>query len=316
MENNKKIWNWIIPLLAIVFLALVMFKQAPETNKENTYYPPETEIDETQLAYSETGGFGLELETLSALAVDEQDRVYVVGDKKLLLLQPNGSTISVIDLNEPGKCITVGKDGKIYVGFRKHIGVFDSSGRKLAEWEKIDNDSFLTSLTLAGNLLFAADAGIRNVWKFDSTGKLLGKLVVQHNKAETKFIVPSPFFDVATAADGSIWVVNPGRHKLENFTVDGKLSSSWGESSPELEGFCGCCNPTNIAIMKDGSFVTSEKGYNRIKIYDPEGTFEEVVAGEDQFQKGTKGLDLAVNSQGKILVLDPKLKKIRIFIKK
>ena len=41
-----------------------------------------------------------------------------------------------------------------------------------------------------------------------------------------------------------------------------------------------------------------------------------VVAGAEQFDEGTVGLDLAVDSNQRIFVLDPKRKRVRIFAKK
>ncbi len=83
-----------------------------------------------------------------------------------------------------------------------------------------------------------------------------------------------------------------------------------------LDGFSGCCNPSNFVILPNGSFVTSEKGIIRVKIHNPAGEFETVVATPNQFEKGTTGLDLAVDSDGRILVLDPKKGMVRIFSKK
>ena len=80
-----------------------------------------------------------------------------------------------------------------------------------------------------------------------------------------------------------------------------------------MEGFCGCCNPSNFAMLSDGSFVTSEKGIERIKVYGPGGIFRNVVAGPDSFIEGTRGIDLAVDAQDRILALDPEKKQIRIF---
>ena len=70
------------------------------------------------------------------------------------------------------------------------------------------------------------------------------------------------------------------------------------------------------AFMTDGSFVTSEKGIERIKVYGPDGIYKYLVASPDSFEEGTRGLDLAVDSQERILVLDPVKKKVRIFVKK
>ena len=127
------------------------------------------------------------------------------------------------------------------------------------------------------------------------------------------FVIPSPYFDVKTDPKGTIWVANTGRHLLEHFDKDGNLLGSWGEATMTMEGFCGCCNPSNFAFLPDGSFVTSEKGIERIKIYNPDGKFRFLVAGPSAFTEGTKGLDLAVDSKGRIVVLDPERKQVRIF---
>ena len=83
-----------------------------------------------------------------------------------------------------------------------------------------------------------------------------------------------------------------------------------------IDGFGGCCNPSHIAILGDGSFVTSEKGIPRVKIHNRLGELVGVVAPSEQFDENTVGLDLAFDSQDRIYVLDPKRKAIRIFIKK
>ena len=71
-----------------------------------------------------------------------------------------------------------------------------------------------------------------------------------------------------------------------------------------------------MAILSDGSFVTSEKGIPRVKVYDQTGQFKTVVAGPEAFADGTIGLDLAVDDNDRIYVLDPKKKAVRVFVKK
>jgi len=61
--------------------------------------------------------------------------------------------------------------------------------------------------------------------------------------------------------------------------------------------------------------VTSEKGIPRIKVHNQLGEMISVVAGPDQFAEGTVGLDLAVDSAQRILVLDPKQKLVRVYAK-
>ena len=84
----------------------------------------------------------------------------------------------------------------------------------------------------------------------------------------------------------------------------------------EPEGFCGCCNPVRFAINNDGSFVTAEKGIVRIKSYDQSGKFLSIVAGPDEFDTDCPPIDMALDPDGRIIVLDPSRNEIRIFVRK
>ena len=81
-------------------------------------------------------------------------------------------------------------------------------------------------------------------------------------------------------------------------------------------GFCGCCNPTHLALLPGGGFVTSEKGITRVKVNNDHGDHQSIVAGADVFNEGTTGLALAVNSDGRILVLDPVRGQVRTFARR
>ncbi len=120
--------------------------------------------------------------------------------------------------------------------------------------------------------------------------------------------------------------VNPGRRQIDTYTFDGDYEFSWGKHSVKIEGFCGCCNPVNIAMLPDDSFVTCEKGLTRIKVYDRDGNFKGVVAGPDQLIPDTPqkictlpeqcqsgGFDVATDSDGAVYVLDTITNTVRIF---
>jgi len=114
---------------------------------------------------------------------------------------------------------------------------------------------------------------------------------------------------------GELWVVNPGMHAIENYTDDGKLRGFWEKSSMNIDGFAGCCNPAEMTIQADGSFITSEKGMVRIKVYDPSGELRSVVAGPDKFMEEGKAPEVAVDNNGVIYALDFDKNTIRIFEK-
>jgi len=228
-----------------------------------------------------------------------------------------GEKVRRIQLKEPARCIAAGKDGLLYLGITEHVEVYDRADTRKAIWSSLGSGAVITSIAVAGSEVYVADAGNRMVMRFDKSGKLLGFIEGKEEaQGRSGFIIPGPYFDVAIGKDETIWVGHTGRFSLENYTPAGMLLWAWGSSSESIEGFCGCCNPTHIAILSDGTFVTSEKGIPRVKVYDPTGGFMCIVAGPEHFKEGTVGLDLAVDDRDRILVLDPKDRAVRIFVKK
>lgn len=273
--------------------------------------------DPALIGYDEIIKLKVDLNSLRAIAVDRDDLIYVAGDSALVVLQDSGREVSRFALGASAGCIAVSPEGRIYLGMKDHLRVLNKEGSRIGTWDKINSTAIITSIALTETEVFVADAGNKIVWRYDTSGKLLSK-IGERNREEGKigFVIPSPYFDVAIDRDGLLWVVNPGRHTLENYTSDGQLRSSWERTSVGLDGFCGCCNPIHMALLPNGSFVTSEKGIARVKIHDPTGEFRTVVAASELFAEGTVGLDLAVDAQERILVLDPKAGVIRIFVQK
>jgi len=263
----------------------------------------------------EAGKIKTGFQHVSAIAVDSSDRIYVAGDKSIKIFSSGDGILSEIKLTDLPRCLTVAGDGTVYVGMKDRMEVYDSRGTLKSRWGSPGEDAILTSVAVSGNDVFVADAGERVVLRYDSSGRLVSRI--------GDFVVPSPYFDVAVAPDGSLRVANTGLHRIETYAFDGSLKSYWGEASTDIKGFSGCCNPANFAILSDGRFVTCEKGLPRVKVYSKMGVFESVVAGADLLTKSegtceqsdcqTGGFDVAADSQGRILVLDTVEKTVRVF---
>jgi hypothetical protein len=266
--------------------------------------------------FNEVHQFPVGLEKARGLSVGPRDRIYVVGDRHLVVFNAQGKEAARAELGAVPRCLAVSAVTNVYIGFRDHIEVYTAELNKAASWTSVGEGGLLTSIALARDSVFAADYGQRVVWRFDLKGRLrkaLGRR--DKTKGQLGFIVPSPFFDVAPGKE-SIWAVNPGRLRVEQYSYDGDLLKFWGKSSMKMEGFVGCCNPSHMVIRPDGSFVTSEKGIPRVKLYDAQGGFLGLVAGAAAFEESTTGLDLAVDSSGRVLVLDPSIKAVRVFVEK
>jgi len=254
------------------------------------------------------------LSNLTALAVDRADRIMVGSMSTIEILSPQGTHLSSIPLNEPVRCLATSAQGDIFAGLNDHVEVFDSAGTRKAVWKSPNPKAMLTSIAVSSSYVFVADCANKIVWRFLLTGEPVGQ-IGQKDKDQRKagFVVPSAFFDLAVAADESLWVVNPGLHRLEHFTAAGKFLNAWGEFSMKDPGFCGCCNPSNMALTPDGEFITSEKHIVRVKQYDATGQLKGVISNQQDWPEKAVGLDLAVDSKGRILVLDPSADVIRVY---
>ena len=308
-----------VSILGILFFGYLAVKDNTRKPTDNPFeysVKPFDRVDNSLISHSETATLPIDLPQVYGLALDSTGHLYVSGENEVLKLDSEGKTISRMPTEGIVNCLAVAASGDLYLGFEDHIEVSDSNGRKKAGWDSPGEKTILTSIALGKDFLYAADAGHAIVWKYDYSGK---NAVPVGNKNPEKdipgFLIPSRFFDVAVDPDGFLWAADTGRHQLESFNPDGGFRTSWGEASLSIEGFCGCCNPSHFAILQDGSFVTSEKGIPRVKIYNRLGRLVSVVAGPDMFDEGTIGLDTAVGENGQIYILDPSRKSVRIFSK-
>ena len=321
-KNNNRLLLWAIIGISVVGNIYFVYRAISDNSTLNSENPFEytiedfKKVDEELLQYTEINHIPLCFQQVSGIAVGFDNRIYVSGDASVVIMDSDGQAQAAIATGETAYCLAVDSNGDLYLGMDDHIELYDRDGVKKAQWESLGDSALLTSIAVSNDYLFAADAGSRIVWKYDKSGNIEAKIGEKNESKDIPgCVVPSRFFDVSMDPDGFLWVVNPGRHSLENYIPDGSLRTSWGEYSMGIEGFCGCCNPSHITITNDGKFITSEKGLARVKVYNRLGQLESVVAGPNQFFDGTIGLDLAVDVQGRVYVLDPKKIAVRIFEK-
>ncbi|MBT4502514.1 MAG: hypothetical protein HOC74_32575 [Gemmatimonadetes bacterium] len=266
--------------------------------------------------YSQVQSIPVRAEKLTGLTRGGDGFLYVSGDENISKFDNNGNLVETFPIGGTAYCLALDAQNRIYLGMGDHVEVYDEKGSLIAQWESLGPDAIITSIAVADSIVYLADAGQLLVWKFTTSGSLLGTIGKKNRtKGIPGYVIPSPYFDVAVGVDGTLWAANTGRHSLENYTHTGGLKSSWGEYGTAIDEFCGCCNPSHFAILEDGGFVTSEKGIPRVKIYDRQGQFVAVVAAPSQFRVGTVGLDLVVDAAGRIYVLDPVQKGVRVFSK-
>lgn len=326
MKKNKSIIALsIIALIAILgFMAYDFFGDSKSDANPYEYNLDEwTQVDPAEISHQEVQQIAVDMEVLRAIAVDAEDQIYVSGQDKLIIYDQSGKLLKETPTQMQAFSMCISKwpangqeEGKLYLASRNNIQVYNLQGELLDTWEVHVEKAIITSLAVTEHNLYLADAGNKIVYRYNLEGEFQNEIGRKDpEKGIEGFIIPSPYFDLAIGREGELWAVNSGRHQLESYHPDGKLIYSWKKTSMGLDGFSGCCNPSHIAMLSNGNFVSSEKGIERIKISSPMGEFISVVAPPKAFKKGTRGIDLVVDSEDRILAIDPEKNMIRIFEK-
>lgn len=324
------VWLWGVAALLVggIAVLLALKDRRPEVSGAFRFdISKYRQVDQSQVMFSETGKVSVKLVHPMALAVAADGRIYAAGESRVNIFDAAGSESGGFDVPGAPGAMAAAANGDLFLGMGDHIEVWDGTGEQKAAWESLGEKARITSIAVGEEDVYAADAGQRCVVRYDRSGKLQGRIGIKDESRGIKgFIVPSGYFDVAIDGQGALWVVDPGRHGLENYRPNGDLVSAWYRSSMELDGFCGCCNPIHIAFWGDGGVITAEKGISRVKLYAPDQKLAGLVAGPDVFGERPDTdmsmdmeppiKDLAVDGKGRVLVLDGKAGVIRIFEEK
>jgi hypothetical protein len=223
------------------------------------------------------------------IACGKEGRIYAAANNSVCAYDPQGNLVEELAFSSAPRCVAAAEDDTLFVGLKDHVEVLAAGNRARTVWASPGAKTWLTGITAGANSVFAADAGNRVILRFDRSGKLEATLARKDKEKNIPgLIVPSPYLDVKLGADGLLRVNNPGRHRVEIYTQDGDLETAWGVAAGGIAGFCGCCNPIGLAVLKDGRQVTCEKGFPRVKLFSGEGQFEFLIAGESAFPQNNR----------------------------
>jgi hypothetical protein len=317
--------------------ALIRKAQNPSARKQTAGAIPDPKLnydvsefektDPKNLLYQASGSFETGFERVKRLTTAPGGLVLVAGDRSVKSLTRSGALQSEIKLERPPHCLHVAGADELLVGLANHFEVHDLSGRLKLRSPRLGRETFLTAIGAHDRTIYLADAGNREVLMCDRrSGGITGRFGKKDEPPGSPgFVVPSPYFDLAVGRE-RLHIANPGRLRVESYTFDGLFESSWGEPGMAIDRFCGCCNPVYIALASDGGFITSEKGLARVNIYSASGSFKGAVAGPETLVDDKElakracadcrlggGFDVARDESGRVFVLDPFRKTVRIF---
>lgn len=318
-------------------------------------------VDPALIRYKQVQEIPTGMQEARAVAIGPEDQIYVAGDQAIYVFAPDAGRIGnpsgpaveridnpsgpaprrKIELEAAPRCLAVAgagnaHPGRIYVGMDNHVQVLDEHGQPTATWEDLGERALITSIAVAEQDVFVADAGNLLVMHYNLAGQLVGRIGARDGRGGSMgFVVPSPYFDVAVGpsdvggignpSHNVLYVANPGAQRIESYSFDGDLEAFWGKAASSIEGFFGCCNPAHFAVLPDGRFVTAEKGLLRVKTYTSDGEFDSVVAGPEQLDTAPRAadgslwdqeyraVDVAADSRGRVLVLDLAGGSVRVY---
>lgn len=127
------------------------------------------------------------------------------------------------------------------------------------------------NMTVAPNgTIFVLDAGNARVQVFDPEGSYLGSW-------GTQGVEPGQFSDPwGIAADEEyVYVADTWNHRIQKFTYDGALVTTFGQYGSLVNGDTGdnlFYGPRTITILDDDRLLIADTGNHRVQVFDKEGT--------------------------------------------
>jgi hypothetical protein len=245
----------------------------------------------------------------AGLAIDSDGNLWTGNKNSLLKFAPDGTLRETIKLEDTILAVATEDGQTVFAAGRNQVFrvVKTAGGWQTTAWEPFPESSYICSLAVAQNRLLIADAGRKRLLAMDPES---GKSVWE-SAGETGFTVPSPYFAVSQNADGTLWVVNPGQHRLESYAIeDGRYLSSWEPLEP---AFTGCCNPALMVALTGDRFVTMNKGSLALQGFASSGARLARLAREADFVVGPFRYALALDKQENIWLLDDRRQMILFF---
>lgn len=261
------------------------------------------------------------MEKLNAVAYGPQegptkDLLYVAGSAGIKVFDTHWTLLRTLKTSDTAVCVAADAEGNVFAGQRTKIEKFDINGNLMKTWGELGDGPgqfrYITGIAANDRFVYVTDSGARRIHRYAADGDYIDDITGPPDGSEKGFQIPSAYFDCKLDDKGILFVGHTGMHRIERYDTNNNLSGHWGQFGNDRASFCGCCNPTNLALFGDGRIATTEKGVPRLKVYDAEGKLLACL-DEGAFPGNTAGMSLAISSQGRIALAEPIFKTVRFY---
>jgi sugar lactone lactonase YvrE len=252
-----------------------------------------------------------EFKGLRGVAVDNHGSVYAAGDSGIKHFDAAGRVQHRWSTARPVLSVAIAPNGAVWAGELRQIEIFDRAGNLLDTWRDDLLLGRVTALGFSGEAVFVGDAAGRAIRHFDRARQFRNHIGLDN--PTHGLLIPNGVVDFDVDSAGVVYVANPGKHRVERYSVAGELLGRIGRfTGPDPSGFSGCCNPTNVAVVNGRGIFVTEKAPPRAKLYDFEGKLLAVIEGPF-FDPMCRNMDITVDSGGRVYVADTMKRQVQVF---
>lgn len=204
--------------------------------------------------------YGIEMSDGKIYVCDTQNAAVVVLDlrkqqTRVMGVSGGGQLTSPTD-------IAIAPDGKRYVTDRKRglIFVYDADERYLTSFGYVGFQP--AGIDVYDDELYVADLGLQQVQVLNRfTGEKL-RSIGERGDQDGKFLKP---LGVAIDNNGDIYVTDVFRSRVQKFSPDGRLLSTFGAVDDTLGSFV---RPKHIAVDRDGIIYVVDASFQNVQMFD------------------------------------------------
>lgn len=249
---------------------------------------------------------------ITGMALDTRGRLLVTSGPHVQAFDAgSGSPLARWSTRNPALCIALDAKQRVYTGHEGSVEIHDPSGALVRTWESVERLAQVTSIAFAKDSVYIADSRNRLIRRYSLSGEWLSD--IGGDNPTRGFVIPNGVLTCAVDSAGVLHAANPGKHRIERYSPEGKVLSKVGKFNQlDPAGFPGCCNPTYLALDAEGNLYVTEKAPPRAKVLSPEGRLLSLLDAST-IDPLAKNCPILAGARGRVFLADPVRLLIHLF---